>query len=91
MPSNADRLSAAYRLPPVRPAAGLYSALERVGTHQDGQPRLTAATAAQLSSWLEPQHREWAVAALAGGTRIAQEAIGLAYLTDHDDWLVDLL
>jgi hypothetical protein len=90
-PGNADRLSAAYGLPPIRPAAGLYSALQQVGTHQAGQPRLTAETAAQLSSWLEPQHREWAVAGLVGGTRIAQEAVGLAYLTDNDDWLVDLL
>jgi hypothetical protein len=90
IPGNADRLSAAYGQPPVRPAAGLYSALQRVGTHQAGQPRLTAATATQLSSWLEPQHREWAVAGLVGGTRIAQEAVGLAYLTGSDDWLVDL-
>jgi hypothetical protein len=91
IPANADRLSAAYGQPPVRPAAGLYSALQRVGTPQAGQPRLSAATATQLSSWLEPQHREWAVARLVGGTRIAQEAVGLAYFTDNDDWLVDFL
>ena len=90
IPSNANRLSAAYGQPSVRPAAGLYSALQRDGIPQAGQPPLTAPTATQLSSWLEPQHREWSVASLVGGTRIAQEAVGLAYLTDNDDWLVDL-
>ncbi|NMO54537.1 DUF2399 domain-containing protein [Actinoplanes sp. TBRC 11911] len=91
IPSNANRLSAAYGQPSVRPAVGLYSALQRAGTYQDGQPPLTAAIATQLSSWLEPQHREWAVTSLVGGTRVAQEAVGLAYITENDDWLVDLV
>lgn len=90
IPGNATRLTVANRLPSIRPAIGLYSALQRVGTRQPGQPRLNAETAARLSAWLEPQHHDWALAALTAGTRIAQEAVGLAYLTDNRDWLVDL-
>lgn len=90
VPANADRLAAAYGLPRVRPATGLYTALQKTAIHQAGQPRLGAEAAARLSAWLDSEHRDWASAVLSCGTRLAQEAVGLAYLTDHDDWLFDL-
>jgi Uncharacterized protein conserved in bacteria C-term(DUF2220) len=90
IPVSADRLATTYGLPRVRPATGLYTALQHAGIAQRGQPPLNADAAAQLCRWLDRQHRHWASMALTGGTRIAQEAVGLAYLTDHDDWYGDL-
>ncbi len=90
IPANADRLATAYGLPRVRPATGLYAALQHAGIAQPGQPPLSADAAAQLCAWLDRQHRHWASTALTGGTRIAQEAVGLAYLTSHEDWRADL-
>jgi hypothetical protein len=90
VPANADRLAATVGLPRIRPAASLYTALQQTGVPQPGQPALQADTAAQLCTWFDPQHRDWAIAALVSGIRLAQEAVGLAYLTSHHDWLADL-
>jgi Wadjet anti plasmid transformation system JetA-like protein len=90
VPANADRLASAFGLPHVRPAAGLYTALRDTGHHQTGPMPVDTTTAATLASWLPSQHHAWAAELLTSGTRVAQEAVGLTYLTEHDDWRTDL-
>jgi hypothetical protein len=86
IPANADRLARASGLPPVRPAVGLYDALLRLGTRQPGQPPVAGDTAAGLTEWLAP-HQHAAVAELLGsGHRMAQEAVGVEYLTSASGW-----
>jgi hypothetical protein len=58
---------------------------------QAGQRKVTTETAAALSGWLDPEHREAAVKLLTAGERLAQEAAGLSYLSRHEDWLEGLL
>jgi hypothetical protein len=90
IPANADRLASALGLPHVRPAAGLYTALRDNGHRQSGPTPVDAAAAATLASWLPSQHHTWAAGLLTSGARIAQEAVGLTYLTEYDDWRTDL-
>ena len=77
-------------LPPVRPATGLYRALLTCGMPSTGQRRLSPSEATQVSAWLDPPQRNAAAEHLTGGTRLAQEAIGLAFLLSHEDWLSGL-
>jgi hypothetical protein len=90
VPANANRLATALGLPHIRPAIGLYTALRNSGHRQSGQTSPDSAAAAALASWLPPQHQAWAIELLTSGARIAQEAVGLTYLTGHDDWRTDL-
>jgi hypothetical protein len=90
VPANADRLATATALPHIRPAVGLYTALERSGHHQPGQPRTETHTATALTNWLDPRHRAWATGLLCAGIRNAQESVGLSWLTEHGDWRSDL-
>lgn len=90
VPSNAAALAAGAGLPPVRPAAGLYNVMLRRGSPQPGQRRLTPEAAAGLVSWLNPDHYALAARLLTEGERLAQEAVGLSYLSRHEDWLDDL-
>ncbi|MGH3682356.1 MAG: DUF2399 domain-containing protein, partial [Natronosporangium sp.] len=89
-PTQAAALARRERLPPVRPATGLYDALLRLAHPQPGQRRVAAATAAALTGWLAPAHRDRAAALLTGGRRLAQEAVGLAHLLRTREWLIDL-
>jgi hypothetical protein len=90
VPSNAATLAESEGLPTIRPAAGLYTAMLRLGIQQPGQRKVSAEAAADLASWLDQDHREAAMLLLTAGDRIAQEAVGLAYLSRHQDWLSDL-
>lgn len=90
VPANAAALAARTGLPPVRPAAGLYGVMFRRGVPQPGQRKLSSEAAADLASWLGPDHHAQAVQLLVTGERLAQEAVGLSYLSRHDDWLEDL-
>jgi hypothetical protein len=90
IPTNAADLAGRSGRPPLRPAAGLYGALLRLATPQPGQRRLSPAVADQLTAWLPAEHREAVAALLVGGERLAQEAVGLAYLLRHRDWLAGL-
>lgn len=87
IPANAAVLAAAEGLPPVRPAAGLYDALFSLAAPQSGQRKTSPAAAADVTAWLSPRHRHPAMAHLAAGNRLAQEAVGLHYLLNHDRWL----
>lgn len=89
-PTHAAALAQREHLPPVLPAIGLYDALLRLADPQPGQRRVAEATAAQLTAWLAPEHRDLAASVLAGGQRLAQEAVGLAYLLRTWEWLTDL-
>jgi hypothetical protein len=51
---------------------------------------VTDPTAANLTAWLDPRHRDAVGRLLKGGERAAQEAVGRDYLTTNDDWLIDL-
>lgn len=87
------RWRAADGLPAIRPAAGLYDALLRLGRPQpvrsaSGAPRppVPAARARDLAAWLAPGHRDRAATLLRTGRRLAQEAVGLAHLLRTDGW-----
>jgi hypothetical protein len=90
VPSNAAALAANVGLPPVRPAAGLYDAMFWRGAPQPGQRKLSPEAAVGLVSWLESDRHAQAVRLLMMGERLAQEAVGLSYLSGHDDWMEDL-
>jgi hypothetical protein len=90
VPANAAALAASADLPPVRPATGLYGVLFRRGTPQPGRRRLPTESAADLARWLGAEHHAQAARLLLSGERLAQEAVGLSYLSRHDDWLEDL-
>lgn len=90
IPSNAAVLAHGEGLPTVRPAVGLYTAMLRLGVPRLGQRPLPANTARDLAIWLDPQHQEAAERLLTAGDRIAQEAVGLTYLSRNDEWLIDL-
>jgi Protein of unknown function C-terminus (DUF2399) len=87
IPSNAAALAATAGLPPVRPAVGLYDALLTLAVPQPGQRRITPTTAAEITTWLDPRHRQRAIAHLTVGERLAQEAVGLHHLLNNDGWL----
>jgi hypothetical protein len=86
IPANASELAVRSGLPPVLPAFELYDALLHVGRPQPGQPKLTGPATRHLVRWLEPIHRDRVSQLLDAGQRLAQEAVGLRYLLDHDDW-----
>lgn len=90
VPASAAALAASVGLPQVQPAAGLYEVMFRQGMPQSGQRMLSAGSAADLVTWLSPDHRAQAARMLVIGERLAQEAVGLSYLSRHEDWLVDL-
>lgn len=90
VPANAAALAASAGLPLVRPAVGLYGAMFRRGAPQLGQRKLSTEAAADLARWLGPDHHAQAEQLLMTGERLAQEAVGLSYLSRHDDWLEDL-
>lgn len=90
VPVGAADLARREGLPPVRPATGLYHALFRLATPQSGQRRVSRQLARQLTAWLAAGHRDPAATLLVGGQRLAQEAVGLAYLLRNRDWLSDL-
>ena len=87
IPANASLNATGVGLPVVRPAAGLYGAMFAQGEPQPGQRRVPADTAVSLVAWLDPGHRERAAELLSGGLRLAQEWVGLSYLSRSDDWL----
>lgn len=86
IPANAARLAELSGLPPVLPAVALYDALFAVGKPQPGHPKPSEAVATALVDWLDAAHQEAARTLLLSGSRLAQEAVGLAYLRDHDGW-----
>jgi hypothetical protein len=90
VPSNAAALAVSVGLPPIRPAAGLYGVMFRRGAPQPGQRKLSPEAAADLVSWLGPDRHAQAMRLLVTGERLAQEAVGLSYLSRHDDWMEDL-
>lgn len=86
IPANASAVAVAAGLPAVRPAVGLYEALLAVGRPQAGQSSISPSDASRLAAWLAPAHRDAAARLLCDGQRLAQEAVGLAYLLRHEHW-----
>jgi hypothetical protein len=87
IPASAALVAEGVGLPQVRPAAGLYGSMFAQGKPQPGQRRVPVDTAASLVAWLDPAHREKAAGLLSDGLRLAQEWVGLSYLSRSDDWL----
>jgi Protein of unknown function C-terminus (DUF2399) len=90
VPLNAGALAESHGLPTIRPASGLYTAMLRLGVPQPGQRKVSAEAATHLASWLDQDHQGTAMQLLTVGDRIAQEAVGLAHLSRHEDWLCGL-
>jgi hypothetical protein len=86
IPAAAARLARQEGLPDVRPATTLYTALLAVGQPRGAQLPLDAQRADELVGWLDPQHQQPCRLLLTKGHRIAQEAVGLAYLTATSAW-----
>ncbi len=86
IPAAASRLARQVGLPAVRPATTLYTALFAVGRPRGAQLALDAQRADELVGWLDPPHRQPCRLLLTEGHRIAQEAVGLAYLTATSEW-----
>jgi hypothetical protein len=78
IPLDADRARGPV-LPGIRPAGRLYERLLRTGVAAAAAP-VTEATAAGLAAWLPPALRAEVEALLAGGRRMAQEAVGYTSL-----------
>ncbi|MGQ0776199.1 MAG: Wadjet anti-phage system protein JetD domain-containing protein [Pseudonocardiales bacterium] len=86
IPASASRLALQEGLPAVQPATALYTALLAVGRPRSAQLPLDAQRADELVAWLDPQHRQPCRLLLTEGHRIAQEAVGLTYLTTTSAW-----
>jgi Protein of unknown function C-terminus (DUF2399) len=92
IPAAASVLAQEHGLPPVRPATGLYAALLERGLARARRGARTVAGDGpdDLVAWLDPEHRERARAVLAAGDRLAQEALGRAWLAGSDEWRAGL-
>jgi hypothetical protein len=73
-------------VPHVRPAGRLYRRLLELGVPAAAPP-VSAETAARLGSWLPADLRDEVATMLAGGRRLAQEAVGFKALRDRPDLL----
>lgn len=87
IPAIASATATTAGLPPVQPALPLYTALL---THGRKAPATAVAepTVSAATVWLGPV-APGAAAVLAGGHRLAQEAVGLELLLDHPEWLLE--
>lgn len=73
-------------LPRIQPAERLYRRLLELGVRAAAPP-VPAETADQLGSWLPADLRDEVAAMLAGGRRMAQEAVGFKAIRDRPDVL----
>lgn len=83
VPARASRLAESGGLPGVRPAAGLYRTLL---AHGRPAPATAPADPVEVAAWLPAELRSAAAAVLAGGRRVAQEAVGQVLLAAGDGW-----
>ncbi|WLS43207.1 hypothetical protein Q3V37_17450 [Micromonospora profundi] len=91
IPLAAAQVAGRIQLPSVRPASRLYAALQTVGVSWPGKERVADPhQAAILAQWLDPQQREGAAGLLTRGERLAQEWVGLRYLTHNQNWYSDV-
>jgi hypothetical protein len=78
-------------LPPIRPAAQLYSMLFEFGLDKPSADRpASRERAMQAASWLPPDHHERASALLMNRRRIAQEWVSRRRLAEQAHWHSDL-
>lgn len=89
IPSGASRTATSEGLPPVEPAVSLYEALLRRGQLQ-ANARVRPETARDAVTWLPEFLREPVAGLLVGGRRLAQEDIGISYLTETPAWRTGL-
>jgi hypothetical protein len=85
IPVDADR-ARGTDLPRIQPAERLYRRLLELGVRAAAPP-VPAETAARLGSWLPADLRDEVAAMLAGGRRMAQEAVGSKALLGRQDVL----
>lgn len=85
IPITADVTAREAGLPSVRPAIGLWARLLAVGRSQP-QPEVPRDVAERLCSWLPWSLSARAATVLAGGSRLAQEAVGTDLLSRDKSW-----
>ena len=85
IPIAASAAAEALGLPPVRPAVGLYSRMLRDGLRET-RPPLDPELAVDLAAWFPPPLAREVSDVLVGGARIAQEKVGLEWLTGDRRW-----
>lgn len=89
IPAAADRTARDQGFPPVQPAHGLYTAMFHPATPQPTKSNMSKTTANTFTTWLPENLRDRAIALLAAGERLAQEAVGLANLSRNTGWRSD--
>jgi hypothetical protein len=87
IPALADQVARHARLPPVRPAAGLYGRLLERNRRRAAKRTYPPEEAVALAAWLPGPHQATASALLVDGHRLPQEAVTFEELAKPDLWL----
>ncbi|MFF7025954.1 Wadjet anti-phage system protein JetD domain-containing protein [Streptomyces klenkii] len=90
IPQRANVSGTASKLPPIRPALGLYQLLLREDLQGSAPKRIEPLTAERRVAWLPAPLRSPVTDLLTAGNRLAQEATGTLLLRHDDSWREDL-
>lgn len=90
IPAAASALAEEADLPRIYPATGLYDLLLERGQPKPSRRAGSEERIDDLLAWLDPAHRTRARDLLTGGSRLAQEAVSLAALSESSSWRRDL-
>lgn len=90
IPAQAAAVARQRDLPPVVPATCLYRALLALGHPAPSREPSARERAGPHLEWLMPEFHTAVVDLLEAGARLAQEWVGLRYLTTSNEWYEDL-
>jgi hypothetical protein len=90
IPQRANVSAAAWHLPPIRPAHGLYQLLLQQDLRGAAPKRVEPLDAERRVAWLPTTVRRPAADILIAGNRLAQECTGTVLLRRDDSWRDDL-
>lgn len=92
IPYSASHIANNNGLPPVQPAANLYSDLLAFGHSWRGTEKaLDESQANELVAWLKAEHQRPVAQLLTSGRRIPQEWVGFRHLRQTKEWHADLV
>lgn len=90
IPAQAAAAAHDRKLPRVVPATHLYDALLAIGRPAPSRELAAAERAKPYLDWLDERHQGSTAALLGTGDRLAQEWVGLRFLTTSNAWYEDL-
>jgi hypothetical protein len=90
IPAQAAAVACERGLPPVVPATRFYQALLALGRPAPSREPSARERATPHMGWLNPEHCTAVAELLEAGARLAQEWVGLRYLTTSSEWHEDL-